>query len=1194
MERDPKLGIADTVPTSANHAAGDHTVAREAPSVRYRAPRSTGGSLARYRLEEVLGAGGMGEVVSAHDEQIGRSVAIKRMHAKDPTPEATARFLREARIQGRLEHPAVVPVYELEHDEQGNPFFVMKQLTGTTLAAALAKPDAAASRRNLLRAFVDVCLAIEFAHAHGIVHRDLKPSNIVLGDFGEVYVLDWGIARVVGDASNPAVFIDVNSLEIDGTRTGVVLGTPGYMAPEQLRGVADLDGRADIYALGCILYELLARKSLHARGPDALYTTLEHVDARPSVHAPDVPLELDAICVRATKLDRNERYDTPRELSDDVQRFLDGDLDVALRRQLAQTEVATARDALAAGDSPSERRTAMRAAARALALDPTNREPAELVGRLMLEPPRDTPPEVVERLHRIERDVHDAARMRLRRASLVGVAFAPVAWLGGLPLWYDLILFVAALATYLIRGSRETSAWYFDDVPWLLVSAATSVVTTPFLVVPEIIAIIALVEAGLQPVARPGRLIFGIALILAAVLVPWLLTIFGVLPRNVAVVGNTLVLTCMSDHVEPTIGLTALPATLVALTLVVLACMRSIVNQRRDVQAKLEVQAWQLRQLIPSPERSSPPSSRGNATVRTRHRPLRSRSAVVADRAPRPTETSLARYQLEEVLGTDSTGEVVSAQDEQIGRSVAIKRIRAKDPTPEATARFLREARIQGRLEHPAVVPVHELQHDEHGHPFFVMKRNVGTTLAAALQKPDAASRRNHLRAFVDVCLAIEFAHARGVVHSDLTPSNIMLGDFGEVYVLNWGIARVVQDAPSRAVFSDIDPLELDGTRTAVAPGTPGYMAPEQLRCVADLDGRADIYALGCILYELLARRSLHPRGRAALSTTLQEVDARASIHDADVAPELDAICVRATKLDRNERYETVRALGEAVQRYLDGERNIALRKQLAETELAAARAILGAGHGPHERETAMRAAARALALDPTNRAPADLVGRLMLEPPREVPSEVVETITRSEQEMVHVSRVYLRRATLGFLAIASTSLRTGLHAWCAAVMLISLLASISATYVIPRTHEKAMWRVAWSAGLTVVAALSAGTTPFMFVPEIVMIIAVFAAATYQRWIVGLALAAALVPWFLTLVGMLPHNVAITGNAFVLTVASDQLEPTLMLIALVAALVAVTTIIVASVHSIINDRRKMEIKLAVQAWQLGQLVPAHE
>jgi serine/threonine protein kinase len=165
----------------------------------------------RYRFGEVIGVGGMGEVVLAHDEHIDRDVAVKRIRSAVPSPEQRARFVREARVQGGLEHPAVVPVHDLAVDRDGRPFFVMKRLTGTTLLALLQRlrtgdEDESAARRSMLRAFVDVCLAIEFAHSRGIVHRDLKPANIMLGDFGEVYVLDWGVARAFGRrAGHPAL-----------------------------------------------------------------------------------------------------------------------------------------------------------------------------------------------------------------------------------------------------------------------------------------------------------------------------------------------------------------------------------------------------------------------------------------------------------------------------------------------------------------------------------------------------------------------------------------------------------------------------------------------------------------------------------------------------------------------------------------------------------------------------------------------------------------------------------------------------------------------------------------------------------------------------------------------------------------------------------------------------------------------------
>ena len=600
---DPKLEVAETFATDRNDLATAPTVAPRTPSAIDGEPAPVRGSLSRYRLDAMLGVGGMGEVVSAQDEQIGRPVAIKRMRTDAPTPEAVTRFLREARIQGRLEHPAIVPVHELQHDEHGNPFFVMKQLTGTTLAASLEKADAPEPRLKLLRAFVDVCLAIEFAHTHGVVHRDLKPSNIMLGDFGEVYVLDWGIARVVGDTPTRAMFSDVDSLEVGGTSVGTVLGTPGYMAPEQLQGETDLDGRADVYALGSILFELLARKPLHPRGAAALRTTLVEVDARPSLHDPDVPPELDAICVAATQLDRGGRYGTARALGDAVQRFLDGDRDVALRKQLAQAEVETARTALVAGDGPRERETAMRAAARALALDPTNREPADLVGRLMLEPPRDTPPEVELRMVQDELDALNDARPIVRGAAISILALAPLLWRIGGHAWCVVPLAIVgasiALATYLVPRSRGILLERFLLVGWALIISAFSVMSSPFLLVPGAVVLIAMGLAMYRTVARTSVIV---AVLAFAALSPWLLSFIDVLPRDVAIVGKTIVLTVATDPVEPLAVSVMLGIFLVAMTGSAAMIARAATDSRTKAQRQLAIQAWQLRQLVPSHE----------------------------------------------------------------------------------------------------------------------------------------------------------------------------------------------------------------------------------------------------------------------------------------------------------------------------------------------------------------------------------------------------------------------------------------------------------------------------------------------------------------------------------------------------------------------------------------------------------------
>jgi serine/threonine-protein kinase len=292
----------------------------------------------RYLRLELLGRGGMGEVHLCKDALVGRDVAMK--HARAPrvlevgeaVPSASLRdvhdrFVREARVQGQLEHPSVVPVYDLGLTPGRAPYFTMKRVRGLSLAEiiqALARGNAEAQshygRRKLLSAFSSACLAVDFAHARGVLHRDLKPGNLMLGDFGEVYVLDWGLAKVIGRDAVGALPGPTASWEdeaptqvarYDSAGTGEgMMGTPGYMSPEQAQtGV--LDGRSDVYALGAILFELLALEPLHAIAPlpQVLASTVGGVDARPSLRprGEDVPPELDAICVRATALAPDDR-----------------------------------------------------------------------------------------------------------------------------------------------------------------------------------------------------------------------------------------------------------------------------------------------------------------------------------------------------------------------------------------------------------------------------------------------------------------------------------------------------------------------------------------------------------------------------------------------------------------------------------------------------------------------------------------------------------------------------------------------------------------------------------------------------------------------------------------------------------------------------------------------------------------------
>jgi serine/threonine-protein kinase len=221
--------------------------------------------------------GGMGAVLKGRDVDLGRDVAVKvLLERHKDRPELAQRFLEEAQIHGQLQHPGVAPIYELGAFDDRRPYFTMKLVKGQTLATLLAaRPEATADRPRFLAIFVQVCQTLAYAHARGVLHRDLKPSNVMVGAFGEVQVLDWGLAKVLpegGTADEPARRERADTVSLirtprsqsaapEGglqTELGDVLGTPAYMAPEQARGDVDLvDERADVFGLGAILCELL-------------------------------------------------------------------------------------------------------------------------------------------------------------------------------------------------------------------------------------------------------------------------------------------------------------------------------------------------------------------------------------------------------------------------------------------------------------------------------------------------------------------------------------------------------------------------------------------------------------------------------------------------------------------------------------------------------------------------------------------------------------------------------------------------------------------------------------------------------------------------------------------------------------------------------------------------------------------------
>jgi hypothetical protein len=281
----------------------------------------------RYQLGDEIARGGMGRVVDALDTRLGRTVAFKEALTGDR--DALQRFEREIRITARLEHPSIVPVHDAGESGGGAPFYVMRKVSGRPLEKLVAGAGTLGQRLALIPHIVDSAQAIAHAHERGIVHRDIKPSNILVGDLGETVVIDWGLAKVIGEPE-PAAPVGrplVDLTDTLKTRAGIVYGTPGFMAPEQLCG-APVDERCDVYALGATLYHLLARTPPHhAKTADEMMKAAVAAPPTPIRElVPGVPLDLSTVVDKALAHDPTTRYQNARALAEDLQRFLTGQL----------------------------------------------------------------------------------------------------------------------------------------------------------------------------------------------------------------------------------------------------------------------------------------------------------------------------------------------------------------------------------------------------------------------------------------------------------------------------------------------------------------------------------------------------------------------------------------------------------------------------------------------------------------------------------------------------------------------------------------------------------------------------------------------------------------------------------------------------------------------------------------------------
>jgi serine/threonine-protein kinase len=564
----------------------------------------------------------MGVISQVRDRRVGRDIALKQLKPEAMSDaKARRRFVREACVQGQLEHPAIVPVYDLSAASDGSLFFTMKRVRGKSLAdilKALANKDASVtqqfSRRRLLTAFSQVCASAQYAHERGVVHRDIKPSNIMLGEYGEVYLLDWGIAKIEGDDVQPTALTYTaepadSQLE---TREGDLLGTVGYMSPEQARGDhAAVDSRSDVYALGAILFEILTYRPLHTRPTGGEKSSPADVEPRPSVRYPDAdaPPELEAVCVAATQPQAADRLQSAKDLHLAIEAYLDGDRDLALRRSSSikhADSASAAADEVLAGKLPAEEGTKRRAEAlnevgRALALDPGNQSALRALVRLLTNPPTTVPAEV-----------EDAAEQTLRRHMRVG---------GAVGIFVYTYVSLNALFTYALGIHDWTAGFYTAHALWagallssvltflrprhltlfgmFLFGAAASIWVTaiysPQLMVPMFLT----VHAAMFSLIGKPRLRLAVLLIACG---GWTLSVFGehvgLFPSTVQYFNGGIFLS------SPVINFPGFVFTvyLYFAVLALIAIPALVVGKLRGTYAsadlQLRLQAWQLHQLV--------------------------------------------------------------------------------------------------------------------------------------------------------------------------------------------------------------------------------------------------------------------------------------------------------------------------------------------------------------------------------------------------------------------------------------------------------------------------------------------------------------------------------------------------------------------------------------------------------------------
>ncbi len=615
-------------------AGGFDTQSPTTPVEPRQRPFGAAGFEQRYRLNRTLGEGGMGEVRLSEDRHIGRDVAIKLMHSgQNENTSLRLRFEREAQIQGQLEHPSVVPVYDLGVRPDGSLFFVMRRVWGLTIEQiieGLRTGDEELRRtyteHKLLSAFATACLAVEYAHRRKVVHRDLKPANIILGQFGEVYLLDWGIAKVLEQEADPFLITADDDTptalreqtEKPVTVTGTMLGTPLYMAPEQISGDhRAISSRSDVYSLGLILFELLTLEPLNAQ-PDVYQVLISHlrgldVKARLRELGLTIAPELVDICVRATALDPNDRTASAREIHDELEKYLAGTRDQHRRSQLADEHVNLAQEALRHAETDVEKATELRTQAvqeltAAIALVPEHHAAITTLVNTFGKAGDQLPPEAETEFQTLQqRRQQQVTRVYAVRLIAYLLVMLPIGFWAGIrdsrPIWVlTASTIIMAIFNYTTHRLKPIPKWRnpISILLGVVVAGCTIPLFGPLIFVPMIalgLCVAMTVNIRASKAVRHYLMFMTLPVIAAPLGLQWL----GWLPSSYAFTeqGTMSVLPWVIEFSGSPALVLLLVASLVFIWTTLAVIGRSV-DELRTAERRLFAQAWHAKQWMPT------------------------------------------------------------------------------------------------------------------------------------------------------------------------------------------------------------------------------------------------------------------------------------------------------------------------------------------------------------------------------------------------------------------------------------------------------------------------------------------------------------------------------------------------------------------------------------------------------------------